>query len=287
MKQHSALQLILDVAIVAARGAGKLIKENCGLAPVEKYKSSVIDLATKTDLECEDLVKDTILRHFPQHVILGEEMVLPGEHAYEEAIRNAASHNNQYLWVVDPIDGTTNFVHGIPASVVSIGVAYQGRVEVGVIYDPFRDELFTSIRGHGASMNGLEIRVDHGTDFQNGIFALSQSTEEDGVYYPVLSTVQRNSRGTRDFGSCALHLAWVACGRLTGFIQHGLKAWDMAAGSLLVVEAKGVTTSCIGDPYDLFRDQSICASSGGSIHHTLTQLFVKHRKARRTIAARL
>lgn len=263
---------VLDVAIQAARSAGMLMKKHCGLINIEKTKDHAADLATKIDMECEEIVKTTALRHFPDHEILGEESVDPGAQAATKAIQKYIG--SEWLWVVDPIDGTTNFVHGLPGSVVSIGIAHKSDVVVAVIFDPYRDEMFTAIKGHGAYCNGQKIHVDSAEDIESGLFAMAPYRDNPGPSFAAIQEMYLSSRGVRDIGAAALHLAWTAVGRLSGFAQLNLCPWDLAAGSLLVEEAGGTVTNTQGKTYGLI-DKNVCATNG-KVHAPLLSLLCKH-----------
>jgi len=247
----------LDAAIAAAREAGALIRRRLGHYHSIETKSSLSDLVTDVDRESEALLADRLLSAFPGHLMLGEE---------EDPSRV------EYLWVCDPIDGTTNFVAGLPFCTVSVALARFGEPVVGVIYDPMRDELFAARRGGGAFLNGQRIQVSPerrldqamvatGFAYQTG---LRRVTLDDAV------RITPRIRNLRALGSAALHLAYVAAGRLTGFWERGLHAWDLAAGYLLVTEAGGVFTDLEGAPYRLSTTDLL--ATNGPIHSELLSL---------------
>lgn len=180
----------------------------------------------------------------------------------------ASSSLSRSRRVVDPIDGTTNFVHGIPCSVVSIAIAHRGVVVVGCILDPYRNELFTAIRGQGAKKNGEPMRVSAETDLKRALFGFGTHTLKTvrETMLRGVAAVGDVSRGVRSFGSAALHLSWVACGRLTGFWELDLSSWDLAAGSLLVEEAGGRCADTRGHPYTL-RTRDMFATNGAPDIH--------------------
>lgn len=209
----SDVNAMLDVAIAAARAAGAHMKSHLSTSRVEKTKSSKDDLVTVVDKQCQDLVFATIKRSFPTHELLGEENVAPGSEASAQALRDLVS--KEWLWIVDPIDGTTNFVHHRPASVVSVACAHLGEVVVGVIYDPYRDELFTAQQGKGTLLNGQPAHVSLETSFSEALVGFGIGTK-DSVRLPMLDCAREFSakcRGLRLQGAAAIELAWTAAGR--------------------------------------------------------------------------
>lgn len=241
-----------DVAESAAREAGRLIRERIGRATSIGEKTSNMDLVTEVDKESEAIIRTELLAAFPEHKILGEEGVAPGSQASTEALSKAVSA--EYLWIVDPIDGTTNFVHGYPGCTVSIALAHRGEVIVGVIYDPLRDEMFSARRNEGAYLNGERIAVSKEDSLNVSLLATGFPVDREwarNVNVRGLNALILHCRNIRAAGSAALHMAYVACGRLTGFWEIDLNAWDLAAGSLLVQEAGGRVTNTEGDDYTL------------------------------------
>lgn len=234
----------------------------------------------------QKIIRETVLAAFPHHRFLGEEDVPPGKEASAAALEAALSSdvvatsessgeetktNNsnmmrksrEWLWIVDPIDGTTNFVHGIPICMPSVAATYRGEVMVGVIYDCHRDELFTAIKGRGAFMNGGRITVGKQDLIGDAIVAMGSPPAPESLrmslkgaeaLMPVVRTI-------RMLGSAAVMLAWVANGRLTCYWEYDLSSWDIAAGALLVTEAGGRFTDLTGHDYSL-RTRKICASNG-------------------------
>lgn len=206
---------MLSVAIAAAKRAGAHMKTHLSSARVEKTKSNKDDLVTVVDKQCQDLVFQTIQESFPTHEFLGEENVEPGSEASAQALLELVS--KEWLWIVDPIDGTTNFVHKRPASVVSVACAHKGEVVVGVIYDPYRDEIFTAQEGHGAFCNGTPVHVSAEATFSEALIGFGIGTK-DSVRLPMLDCVREFSakcRGLRLQGAAALELSWTCCGRQT------------------------------------------------------------------------
>ncbi len=244
----------LDVAVEAARRAGAYLREHRGAASLVTTKSSPINLVTDIDRGAEALVVDTIQHHFPDHSILAEE-------------GGALLRSRTHRWVVDPLDGTTNFLHGVPLFAVSVALEVDGRAEAGAVFDPNRDECFTARRGRGATLDGAPLRVSSRT-------ALDESLLATGFPYDVRATASNNlaehaaftrrSRIVRELGSAAITLAWVAAGRLDGFWELVLGPWDIAAGALLVEEAGGRVTGLDGGPVDPVVPAVV--ASNGAIH---------------------
>ncbi|WP_438444843.1 inositol monophosphatase family protein [Gorillibacterium sp. sgz5001074] len=253
------------VAINTAAKAGEWIKSKLGDFSSLNIKTSPQDLVTEVDKGSEQMIRNLILTHFPHHSFLGEEGVEPGAAASIQALEEASEA--EYLWIVDPVDGTTNFVHGFPFFSVSIALAYKGEVVVGVVYDPNRDELFVAEKGKGAYVHGRRMQVDRAEKLSDSLVATG--------FPPDRSTALRSNmkgleamvpqvRNIRSGGSAALHLAYVAAGRLSGFWEVGLNAWDMAAGTLLVQESGGKVTDTQGRPYHLGVRHVV--ASNGSVH---------------------
>ncbi|RLN20910.1 hypothetical protein BBJ28_00018420 [Nothophytophthora sp. Chile5] len=266
---------MLAVAIAAARAAGAHMKAHLSTSRVEKTKSSKDDLVTVVDKQCQDLVFSTIQQTFPSHELLGEENVEPGSEASTRALQDMVS--KEWLWIVDPIDGTTNFVHHRPASVVSVACAHHGEVVVGVIYDPYRDEIFTAQQGKGAFLNGQPAHVSTEATFSEALIGFGIGTK-DSVRLPMLDCVREFSakcRGLRLQGAAAIELAWTCCGRQTAFYELDLNSWDIAAGSLLVKEAGGQVSDSDGSPFSLSTRNIVVSNGKGDIHSTTIELIKK------------
>lgn len=228
------LQHVLAVAIDASRNAGEIILGNAGGAEVTKSKDNSRDLLTKIDTLCETAIRETVLATFGDHDFLGEEDVPPGKAASAAAIDAKLSDGSDWLWIVDPIDGTTNFVHGMPLSMPSVAAAYKGEVVVGVIYDPHRDELFTATKNWGAFMNGEPIKVGEQSSIGDAVVAMGSPPAEESMQMSLLGVeaLMPKVRTIRMLGSAALMLAWVANGRLTCYWEYDLNSWDISAGKL-------------------------------------------------------
>lgn len=230
------MHALLNIAVRAARAAGNVIARHMDrLDTLTVSSKQRNDFVSEVDRLAEQAVINTVHKAYPAHGILGEET---GRHGGDE-----------YLWIVDPLDGTTNFLHGFPAFAVSIGVQHKGRVEHGVVYDPLRQELYTASRGEGATLDGKRIRVTDRKGLDGALvgtgFPFLEGQDID-AFMATLRTVITKTAGVRRAGAASLDLAWVAAGRLDGFWEFGLKPWDMAAGALLIQEAGGIVGDAAG-----------------------------------------
>jgi myo-inositol-1(or 4)-monophosphatase len=253
------------VAINCAAKAGEWIESKLGTVKQLSTKTSAQDIVTEVDKGAEQMIRKLILTHFPDHAILGEEGVAPGTEAYAKALDDAK--DEEYLWIIDPVDGTTNYVHGFPFYSVSIALAHHGEVIVGVIYDPSRDELFVAEKGKGAYVHGNPTYVSKEEQLSDSLLATGfplDSTVNLPLNMAELQALLPKVRNVRAGGSAALHLAYVAAGRLSGYWEHGLSVWDVAAGALLVQESGGKVTDTEGRPYDLSVRH--LAATNGLIH---------------------
>ncbi|MBT2293232.1 inositol monophosphatase [Paenibacillus albidus] len=256
------------VAINAAAKAGEWIKSRQGLVKELGTKTSAQDLVTEVDKGVEQMIRRLILTHYPDHAILGEEGVEPGDEAAAAAITEARKH--EYLWIVDPVDGTTNFVHGFPFYCVSIALVIRGDLTVGVIYDPIRDEMFVAEKGKGAYMHGVPTSVSSESELAGSLLAMGFPPDREFAQPANMAGLQSllpQIRGIRAGGSAALHLAYVAAGRVDGYWEVGLKPWDCAAGALLVLESGGKVTDTLGRAYDIGTCHVV--ASNGRIHEDL------------------
>jgi len=249
----------LDTAVSAARAAGALQRERLWLEHDIEFKGE-FDLVTEVDKGCEDLIVAAILERYPDHDILAEENVY-------------TPRNSSYRWVIDPLDGTTNYAHGFPWFAVSIALEIDGVVRVGVVLHTMMNELFTAVRGEGAFLNGERIHVSSRTPLKSALLATGfpyDKSSDNENNFANFERFQMGSRAVRRAGSAALDLACVAAGRLDGFWECKLKPWDVAAGMLLVVEAGGRVTNHGGGPYSI-RHHRILASNG-LIHDEMTAM---------------
>lgn len=254
-----------EVAVAAARRAGDFLRTHRGGARAVSTKSSPINLVTEIDRGAEALVIETIHARFPDHSILAEE---------GGAQRRSPTH----CWVIDPLDGTTNFVHGLPLYSVSIALEVEGRATVGVVYDPNLDECFVAERGRGAFLEDRRLAV-------SATASLDASLLATGFPYDVRDTADNNlaeyaaftrrNRSVRELGSAAITLAAVAAGRLDGYWELVLGPWDAAAGALLVEEAGGRVTALDGGPLD--RAAPALVASNGHIHSQMIAILEEVR----------
>ncbi|WP_079913582.1 inositol monophosphatase family protein [Paenibacillus sp. 32352] len=258
------------VAINTASKAGEWIQSKLGDFNSLHTKYSPHDLVTEVDKGAEKMIRNLIQTHFPHHSILGEEGVEPGPAASSKALEEVS--DAEYLWIVDPLDGTTNFVHGFPFFSVSIALAHKGEVIVGVVYNPIHDELFVAEKGKGAYVKGRRMRVSKETKLSESLIATGFPADRSYALPVNLQGVQALTpkvRNIRVAGSAALHMAYVAAGRLSGFWEIGLNSWDMAAGALLITESGGTVTDTSGNPYNL-GVRNVLASNG-HIHREFQQ----------------
>ncbi len=258
------------VAVNTAAKAGEWIKSRLGDFSNLNIKSSPHDLVTEVDKGSEVMIRNLIQTHFPNHAFLGEEGVQPGAKASDEALQKVK--DAEYLWIVDPIDGTTNFVHGFPFFSVSIALAHRGELVVGVVYDPSHNELFVAEKGKGAYVKGKRMSVSAEDKLSDSLLATGFPTNVDTslrTNMKGLQAIHPDVRNIRVAGSAALHLAYVAAGRLSGFWEIGLNSWDMAAGVLLVQESGGKVTDTQGKPYTL--DVRHVMATNGKIHQAFQE----------------
>jgi len=256
------------VAVNCASKAGEWIKSKIGSITQLDTKYSMQDLVTEVDKGAERMIRNLIGTHFPTHSFLGEEGVEPGPEASARALQNV--RDAEYLWIVDPVDGTTNYVHGFPFYSVSIALAHRGQVIVGVVYDPSRDELFVAERDKGAYVHGRKMQVSQEAKLSQSLIATGFPADPHVALPANMKGIQALApkvRNLRVAGSAALHLAYVAAGRLSGFWEMNLSAWDMAAGSLLVEEAGGRMSDTAGEPYQLAVRNVV--ATNGRIHDEL------------------
>jgi myo-inositol-1(or 4)-monophosphatase len=227
---------MLTIAVRAARRAGEVITRS--LERVDTLSVDAkgpADFVTEVDRRAERAIMEIIHRSYPQHGFLAEES---GSHGGDD-----------FLWIIDPLDGTTNFLHGFPVFSVSIALAVRGRLEVGVVYDPMRQELFTAVNGRGAALDDRRIRVSRRQHLRDALLGTGfpyRDMEHLDDFLGMFRALLPRTAGIRRPGSAALDLAYVACGRLDGFWEIGLKPWDMAAGALLVQEAGGLVQDFSG-----------------------------------------
>jgi myo-inositol-1(or 4)-monophosphatase len=246
---------------MSARRAGSaLIKKMVNLEKLKVEQKGHNDYVSDADLAAEKAVINCILKHYPDHAILAEESGVQGE--------------SDTVWIIDPLDGTTNYLHGFPVFAVSIGVQVNGRMEHAVVYDPLRQELFTASRGQGAHLESHRIRVSGQKQLNRALigtgFPYRQADSELQPYLDMLGKVVRNTSGVRRPGAAALDLAYVAAGRLDAFWETGLATWDLAAGSLLIREAGGMVSGLDGS--EGFLDSGHVLAGTPRIYRELAKL---------------
>ncbi len=254
---RQTLRHFATVASRAAVAAGSLLAKSVGRPKRVHTKRSAADLVTEIDVAAERLIQHTLRRAFPAFGFLGEE-------------HGEAPHSSPYRWIVDPLDGTNNFVHGLPIFGVSIGLEHRGTIVVGVIYDPMRRELFTATKGGGAFLNGKRIRVSSTRTLSRSMLSTgfpATFLKRNQPYLGWFQRLQRHSHGVRRIGSTVYCLAAVAAGRMEGFYERDLWPWDIAAGILLIQEAGGRVTNLTGGAIELEQGQMV--ASNGHIHRAL------------------
>lgn len=252
-------ETLLETAVTAGREAGALLLDYARSGFRIEHKSTT-NLVTDADHAAEQRIVDYIVKCFPFHRILAEER------------GKVDQSSSPYLWIIDPLDGTTNFAHGYPAYCVSIGVECHGRCILGVVVDPSRNETFTAIEGRGAQLNGQPIHVSR-------TISLDRSLLVTGFAYDIRESRQNNldhfvrfalkAQGIRRTGSAALDLCYVAAGRFDGFWEVQLHPWDMAAGSVIVREAGGHLTNFSGDGFSIYGKELV--ASNGRIHQAMLE----------------
>lgn len=246
----------VNIAQRAARKAGQILRragEDVQQLVVEK--KGLNDFVTEVDRASEQCIVEIIRKAYPDHSILGE----------EGGLIEGRGEGRDWQWVIDPLDGTTNFIHGLPQYCISIALKHKGKVEHGLIYDPLRDEEFTASRGRGAALNGRRLRVTQpkdldGTLIGTGFPFRKDQAEHMDAYLAMFKDIASSTAGIRRPGSAALDLAWVAAGRMDGFFEFGLSEWDVAAGSLLVTEAGGLIGDLQGNPRHLESGNVVAGS---------------------------
>ena len=260
---------MLNVAIKAARAAGVII--NRAALDVESVRVSqkmANDFVTEVDQASENIIIDTLLTAYPDHGILAE-----------ESGQTRGNPQSEHVWIIDPLDGTTNLIHGFPFYCISIALQSKGRIEQAVVYDPTRNDLFTSTRGRGAFMNDRRLRVSKRIRLQECLISTGfpfRPDDDYATYLKLMSEVMKRTAGLRRPGAAALDLAYVAAGFCDGFFETGLHPWDMAAGSLLITEAGGLVGNFTGDADYLHQRE--CMAANPKIYAQLVTLLHKYSK---------
>lgn len=244
---------MLQTAIDAATEAGKFLKQNLGkIKSIERKSGQDKNLVTEIDKKSEEMIIRIVRSHYPSHDILAEES------------GNEKGKQSDYRWIIDPLDGTTNFTHGLPIFCVSIGLEHKGELVAGVIYDPNKEELFTSQKGSGAFLNGKRIYVSKIDDISKSLlvtgFPYNINENPDHAVEHFINFLMK-SQAVRRLGSAAIDLAYLAAGRFDGFWEVALSPWDMAAGALILKEAGGMITNFSGSGFSLYEKQLLASNA--------------------------
>lgn len=260
---------MLNVAVKAARAAGSLI--NRAALDVEAVRISqkqINDFVTEVDQAAEKVIIETLLTAYPGHGILAE-----------ESGSEFGAKDSEFVWIIDPLDGTTNFIHGFPFYCVSIALAVQGKIEQAVVYDPTRNDLFTATKGRGAYMNERRIRVSKRVRLNECLISTGfpfRPGDNFKNYLGMMSDLMPKLAGMRRPGAAALDMAYVAAGFTDGFFETGLNPWDMAAGSLLITEAGGLVGNFTGEAD--FLEQKECMAANPRVYGQLVSILGKYSK---------
>ena len=258
----------LDLAKEAALAAGETLREGIDNIAWIEHKGE-IDLVTEMDIKAEGLIKQKIGAAFPEHQILAEESDVPNK-------------SSRFRWIVDPLDGTTNYAHGFPMFCVSIALEIDGLIELGVVYDPTREELFTGARGQGATLNGRPIEVSREAELGKALLAtgfpydLRTSEANNLDHWNAMIT---RAQAIRRAGSAALDLCYTAMGRFDGFWELKLQSWDIAAGALFVEEAGGKVTDIAGGLFSVYSKEIL--ATNGKIHSQMAEILKKGKRPAR------
>lgn len=251
---------MLNFAKQLALDAGSVLVQKLGSARVSNKGD--IDLVTEADLAAEELIIDRIRSYYPRHSILAEES--------GDAV--SIGGTSSWKWIIDPLDGTTNYAHGYPCFGVSIGLEHDGVLQVGVIYDPMRNELFAAERGQGTTLNDRSVRVSDVSELSNAMLCTGfpYNVRERPDFTREFTIFTMNAQAVRRDGSAALDLAYVACGRFDGFWEDGLNPWDIAAGVLLIQEAGGRVSNYQNEPLNIYTKKVV--ASNGLVHSAMLEL---------------
>jgi myo-inositol-1(or 4)-monophosphatase len=260
---------MLNVAVSAARAAGAIINRAAlDIESVRIAQKQINDFVTEVDQKSEAAIIETLLTAYPGHGIWAE-----------ESGREHGAQDSEFVWIIDPLDGTTNFIHGFPIYCVSIALAFKGKVEQAVVYDPTRNDMFTATKGRGAYMNERRIRVSKRTQLQDCLVSTGfpyRPGDNLPQYMSMFSDVVQRVAAVRRPGAAALDLAYVAAGFSDAFFESGLQPWDVAAGSLLIQEAGGLVGNFSGEAD--FLEQHECMAGNPKIYGQMVPLLSKYSK---------
>lgn len=261
---HPVLQVALEAATRGGLALATFFREN-----VSVTAKGVGNFVSSADLAAEKAIVDCLLQSFPKHAIISEE-----SHSDRE--------DSKHLWIIDPLDGTNNFLHGIPHFAVSIAYLHNGQPELGIVCNPITCEWYVAVRGQGAWHEGVRQSVSSATSLSESMIACGFYYDRGAMMQATLATLadlfRTKIHGMRRMGAAALDLAYLACGRFESFFEYRLSPWDYAAGLLLVHEAGGRMTDCLGQPPPFGRASSICASNG-ALHDTMLTVVSPHFRA--------
>ncbi len=260
---------MLNIAVRAARSAGSIINRAALDLDVLKVASKgTNDFVTEVDQAAEEAIISTLLEAYPGHAILAE-----------ESGRQRGSKHSEYLWIIDPLDGTTNFIHGFPVYAVSIALAFRGKVEQAVVYDPTRNDLFYASKGKGAYLNDRRLRVSKRTRMSDALIGTGfpfRKGDNFKRYLKMFEEVMQQCAGMRRPGAAALDLCYVAAGWYDGFFETGLSPWDVAAGSLMITEAGGLVGNFTGEADFLYQREVVAATP--RIYGQLVQMLAPYTR---------
>lgn len=263
------LHPMANVAVKAARAAGSIINRAAlDIESVRVSQKKANDFVTEVDHAAEAAIIETLLTAYPGHGILAE-----------ESGAQYGAQDSEYIWIIDPLDGTTNFIHGLPVYCVSIALSVRGKIEQAVVYDPTRNDLFTATKGRGAFLNDRRIRVSKRTQLKESLVSTGfpyRHGDDFDQYLVMMGDVMRKTAGLRRPGAAALDLAYVAAGYTDAFFEKGLQPWDVAAGSLLVTEAGGLVGNFTGEAN--YLDQHECLAGNPRIYAQLVGIVGKYSK---------
>lgn len=261
----------LNIAIKAARRASQIInRASQDIDRIQVTRKQQSDFVTEVDRAAEAVIIETLREAYPEHSILAEE-------SGRAAGRDTGS---EYEWIIDPLDGTTNFIHGVPQYAVSIALRHKGVLTQAVVYDTVRNELFTASKGAGAFLNDRRIRVSRCLKLEDALIGTGfpyRAFEHAEAYLGIFRELMQKSAGMRRPGSASLDLAWVACGRFDGFFEFGLSPWDMAGGALLIAEAGGIVSDLAGETS--YLDSGNIIAGNPKIFAQLLQVVTPFRSA--------
>ena len=263
------LHPMINVAVKAARAAGSIINRAAlDIESVRISQKKANDFVTEVDHAAEQAIIETLLTAYPGHGIWAE-----------ESGREHGAKDSEFVWIIDPLDGTTNFIHGLPVYCVSIALSVKGKIEQAVVYDPTRNDLFTATKGRGAYLNDRRIRVSKRTELKQSLISTGfpfRPGDNFNQYLAMMGDVMQRTAGLRRLGAAALDLAYVAAGFTDGFFEFGLQPWDVAAGSLLITEAGGLVGNFTGEAD--FLEQQECLAGTPRVYGQLVSLLGKYSK---------